>query len=129
MRLSFPCALLVGIVVSGCTSSSPVNPTERPVIEPILIDSVTVAVAESFPVQVFAHVTGVVGDGCSTLLPIEQRREGSVVTLTINRRRPSEAICIQIALLFDQILRLGGAFPRGDYTLRVNDQVRTFRVD
>jgi hypothetical protein len=97
-------------------------------VRPVLVDSVTVQIAESFPVQVFSRITGVVGDGCSTLLPIEQRRSGTEITVEIRRQRPKGAICTQIARLFDETIRLMGDFPAGEYRLRVNDVVRTFVV-
>jgi hypothetical protein len=127
MRLRAALAVLA-LAAPGC--GSPSDPTDlTPVVEPILIDSVTVRVAESLPVQVFAHVNGIVGDGCSTLLPVEQSREGNRVAIAILRQRPKSAICTQIAKLFNEDIRLQGAFPPGHYTLRVNETLRTFDVN
>jgi len=110
--------------------ASPIQPPARDVtIEPIQIDQVEVRIAESFPVQVFAHVTGVIGDGCSSVLPVEQKREGSTITLTINRQRPTEAMCTQLAKLYDENIRLEGDFPAGTYTLKVNSVTQTFTVN
>jgi len=89
-------------------------------IAPIQVESVEVLVLESFPPQAAARVRGVVGDGCSTLHSVEQARSGSTVTLTILRERPAGAICTQIARLYDETIRLEGAFPPGRYVLRVN---------
>jgi hypothetical protein len=109
---------------------SPIQPPARDVtIEPIQIDQVEVRIAESFPVQVFAHVTGVIGDGCSSVMPVEQKREGTTVVLTINRQRPTDAVCTQIAKLYDENIRLGGDFPAGEYTLKVNRITQTFTVN
>jgi hypothetical protein len=98
-------------------------------IEPIQIYQVEVRIAESFPVQVFAHVTGVIGDGCSSVLPVEQKREGSTITLTINRQRRTEGMCTEIAKLYDENIRLEGDFPAGAYTLKVNAVTQTFTVN
>lgn len=129
MRLSVLCPLMVagGLLTACGTSDSPGRPTM--VVEPIQVDSVAVTVAESFPVQVFAHVRGIVGDGCATLLPIEQRRAGNTVTVEIDRQRPTQGICTQIAQLFDQNIRLDGAFAPGLYRLTVNGLSQAFRVD
>lgn len=109
---------------------SPIQPPARDVtIGPIQIDQVEVRIAESFPVQVFAHVTGFIGDGCSSALPVEQKREGNTITLTINRQRPTDAICTQIAKIFDENIRLAGDFPPGEYTLKVNTVTQTFTVN
>lgn len=108
---------------------SPVQPPARDVtIEPIQIEQVEVRIAESFPVQVFAHVTGFIGDGCSSALPAEQQREGNTITLTINRQRPTEAMCTMIAKIYDENIRLAGDFPPGEYVLKVNATTQTFSV-
>jgi hypothetical protein len=113
--------------------AAPVSPIQPPVrditIEPIQIEQVEVRIAESFPVQVFAHVRGIVGDGCSSVLPVEQKREGNTITLTINRQRPTDAICTQIAKIYEETIRLEGDFPVGEYTLKVNSVTQTFTVD
>jgi hypothetical protein len=109
------------------TPSQPEAPGVR--ISRIQVDSVTIRTAQSFPVQVFAQVKGVIGDGCSELQPLQQSRAGNVVTLEITRARPENAICTQIAKLFDQQVRLEGEFRTGDYTLAVNGTAYPFRVD
>ena len=108
---------------------SPLAPPARPMsIEPIQIDQVEVQITGAPPVQVVAHVTGVIGDGCSSVLPVEQKREGNTLTLTINRQRPADAICTQIAKLYDENIRLDGDFLAGDYALKVNAVTQTFTV-
>jgi hypothetical protein len=124
MRQVYGWLLLVFLV-----ACAPAAAPDAKVVEPIQIDQVEVRVAESFPPQVFVHVTGVVGDGCAELLPVEQRRDGRTITLTINRQRPTEAVCIQLAKLYDENLALGGDFQAGDYTLKVNDVTQTFHID
>jgi hypothetical protein len=109
--------------------SAPSQPDSQTVVSRIQIDSVVVRVAQSLPVQVFARVKGVVGDGCSSLLPIEQSRAGSAITLEIKRQRPRDAICTQIAILFDQEIRLDGEFRTGEYTLVVNGAAQGFRIE
>jgi hypothetical protein len=133
-------ALTLGVLLAACAPAtfnsplpapaSPLQPPARDVtIEPIQIEQVEVRVAESFPVQVFAHVTGIIGDGCSDVMPVTQTREGNTVTLTINRQRPTDAICTQIAKLYDENIRLDGAFPAGEYTVKVNAVTRNFTIN
>jgi hypothetical protein len=119
------------VLMSACgpaIAPAPV-PTDQLLISPIQIDSVEVLIAESFPVQVFAHVRGIVGDGCSEALPVQQTRAGNTITIVINRQRPAQAICTQIAKVFDQNIRLVGDFPPGEYVLKVNAVEKKFRVD
>jgi hypothetical protein len=109
---------------------SPIVTPDRPMdIAPIQIDKVEVQITESQPVQVSAHVTGIIGDGCSSAMPVEQQRDGNTITLTINRQRPADAICTQIAKIYDETIRLQGDFPAGDYTLKVNTVTQTFTVN
>ena len=107
----------------GCGAS----PTAPDVVtEPIQIDRVDVLILESSPPQVTARVEGVLGDGCATLHSVAQQRSGNTVTVTILRERPRDAICTQIAKLYDDVIRLEGQFPPGDYLLRVNSVEKTF---
>ena len=120
------------VLIAACaptTSVSPLSAPERPMnIAPIQIDQVEIRLAESFPVQVFAHVRGIIGDGCSSVLPVTQQRDGNTITLSINRQRPADAICTQIAKLYEENIRLEGDFPAGEYVLKVNDVTQPFTV-
>ena len=110
-------------LVLGCAAS----PTASDVVtEPIQIDRVDVLILESSPPQVTVRVEGVLGDGCATLHSVGQVRSGNTVTVTILRERPRKAICTQIAKLYDEVIRLEGQFPPGDYLLRVNSVEKTF---
>ncbi len=111
----------------GASCSNPASPDI--VVQPIQIDRVDVLILKSFPPQAAAHVTGVVGDGCSSLHSVRQVRSGNTVTLTILRQRPRVAVCTQIALLYDESIRLDGQYPPGTYILRVNDVERTFTIE
>jgi hypothetical protein len=122
MTLLFPPLVLA----AACASESGPTGTGDLVIEPIPIDSVEVAILESFPPQATAHVQGVLGDGCSELNSIRQERSGNLVTVTILRERPRDAICTQIAKLYDDNIPLEGQYPPGQYTLRVNDVTTSF---
>jgi hypothetical protein len=119
-------AILFGagaLLVAGC-GGGPTSPDL--VTSPIQVDSVDVTVLESSPPQVAVQVQGVLGDGCSTLHSVAQQRVGNVVTVTILRERPRDAVCTQIAKLYDEVIRLDGTFPPGDYVLRVNSVEKPF---
>lgn len=110
--------LAAALVTATAGCSSPVEPSV--LVAPIVIESVDVLVLESFPPLASAHVRGVVGDGCSEIRSVEQRRSGNVTVVTILRERPRDAICTQIAKLYDEVLRLDGQFPPGRYEVIVN---------
>lgn len=109
-------AALLLLSAAACTSST--RPSS--VVDPIQIDAVEIQVQGTVPPQVRARVTGVVGDGCSELKSVTQLRTDATVTLTILRERPQGAICTQIARLYDETIALEGAYPAGQYLLRVN---------
>lgn len=114
-------------LTSACSSATEL--TRETLIEPILIDSVEPIIMESFPAQVAVRVRGVVGDGCSTALPPKVTRSGNRIEILIERSRPRDAICIQIAKLYDETIALPGVYPPGSYVVRVNDIEVSFEVD
>jgi hypothetical protein len=124
MRLATALPAALSLLV-GC-AATPSGP--ELLIEPIQVDSVEVLILESFPVGVIAQVKGVVGDGCSSIHSVGQERSGSTITVRILRQRPRDAICTQIALFYDQGIRLEGQFPPGRYVVVVNGLERPFTV-
>ena len=110
----------------ACGSRGPAAPDT--LIEPIQIESVDVLVTQSSPPTVVAHVQGFLGDGCSTLHSVAQARSGNAITITILRERPRDAICTQIARLYDANIPLAGPFGPGRYLLRVNAFERAFTI-
>jgi len=121
-------AVWASVVAVGCGHSERAAPP-RVEIAPIQIDSVDVQVQESSPPRAAAHVRGVIGDGCSDLHSVKQERSGNTVTLTILRVRPIDAVCTQIARLYDETIPLEGTFPAGRYVLRVNGTETSFATE
>jgi inhibitor of cysteine peptidase len=122
-RAALPLAL---VALVACSSS---GPSDDVIVRPATITSVDVLILESFPVQVNARVQGELGDGCTELLPVRQRRTGNEITLRFDTERLVDAICTQILRTFDQTVPLAGAFPPGRYLLRVNQVEARFDVD
>lgn len=120
----FVLAAGIGSVLLACSGPSDVDL----VVEPIQVDQVDVSLIQTVPPQASAHVVGVLGDGCATFHSVRQARAGNEVTVTILRQRPRVAVCIQIALPYDDVIRLDGVFPAGDYVVRVNGVERAFTV-
>jgi hypothetical protein len=123
---------LVAGASTACTSArDAANPAPSDpvfVVDPIAIESVELVRGLGTASGLGVHVKGVVGDGCSELLPVRQVREGNTVTITVERRRPENAICIQIARLFDDVIPLEGVFPPGTYEVRVNADKIAFSI-
>jgi hypothetical protein len=115
------------LAVPACARSSPAS--SDLLVEPIPISSVDVIVEEGEPPRVSAHVRGALADGCSSLYSIGQERSDNTVVVTILRQRPANAICIQVARIYAETVRLEGAFPPGRYVLRVNAFETSFTVE
>lgn len=94
------------------------------------IDEVDIRIAESMPPQYFLHIVAGLPSGCAERDRHEVSREGDVITVTVWNTMPSgEAICTMIYGMYEIDVALGSDFEPGEtYTVRVNDQVTTFRA-
>jgi len=120
-------SLATAAVLLAACGRSPTTAPPRPtqIIRPIQVDSVQVRVQAS---QVSVHVRGVIGDGCTELSGTSMSRADASVHIQILSQRPAEAICTQIARLYDETLRVPGDFAPGHYALSVNSVETTFDV-
>ena len=111
--------LIVGLVflLTSCTMTTS-TPTPRSGV--VTIERVEFVVLESYPLQVQAHITGYLGDGCTTFAGISQQREGHVITITVKAVHSGAEICTAIAPMLDQSVMLEGSFTPGQYTVIVN---------
>ncbi len=101
-------------------------PAGELLIRPVQVTGVDVRIAESYPPQGFAEVTGVLGDGCTEALEPLVQRDGDVITVTILSQRPRDAVCTMIAREYRTTVPLGALEPGKQYTLRVNDYETVF---
>jgi hypothetical protein len=115
--------LIVILLLSACGTS-----TGGPTSGLAQIDSVDVRVAESFPPQVFVHIRGTLGDGCTSLGTISQERKDNAITVTVRTNHSGADACTAIATLLDETIRLDGDFGPGQYTVTVNGVVQTFTI-
>lgn len=120
------------ISVNGFRTSARVEanagspPASEMVIRLVQVTGVDVRIAESFPPQGFAEVTGVLGDGCTEALEPTVQRDGDTITVTILSQRPRDAVCTMIAKEYRETVALGALEPGKQYTLRVNDYETVF---
>src|SRR5262245_15472841 len=121
MRRQFVLPLLA--LATACASS---DTTVE--IVPLRVDKVDVLVLESFPPMVHAVVTGTLPTACSSIESVSQRREGNLIEVTITAQTAREVICIQVIKEVTERVRLDGAFPPGQYILRVNGVESRFQV-
>jgi hypothetical protein len=74
-----------------------------------------------------AFIQGELGDGCTSLEPIQQRRSGDTLDIVVKSRREGE-VCTMIMQFVDEWVPLDGSFAPGDYTVRANTAVTSFRL-
>lgn len=158
-QLRHPTALLAGlsalaiVLIAACSGqpggaivdpTSTIPPTEAPGGDPhgleptpgavltgtAQIETIELLMLESFPVQVQAHVTGYLGDGCTSLGEITQVREDDTFKITITTSRPADAICTMQLVGFEETIPLDVAgLPAGTYTVDINGVTETFTLD
>ena len=96
------------------------------------VDSLTVSVLSTFPVQVGAELTGWLADTCTeielveeTVLPGERRIVLEPLTV-----RPGAAVCAQAITEYRLTVELGvSAFAEGDYVVEAGDRQASFTIE
>jgi len=120
-------------VTSNDTPLPPIEPTPRVgewIISEAMVESVELVFLESFPLQIHALVRGVLGDGCTELDQVTTTRQGNTFTIRITTARPADAVCTQIAALFEENVPLDVyGLPAGTYTVDANGVTATFTLD
>jgi len=103
---------------------------ENVTIDEATVESIEILILESFPVQVHVNVTGYLGDGCTTLNDIETTQEGDTFLVHITTQRPTEAMCTQQLVGFEESVALDvEGLPAGTYTVDVNGVTDTFTLE
>jgi inhibitor of cysteine peptidase len=117
-------AVLVSAGLFACDS------VEEPTLVPgqLPIEAVEVVVLESFPYQLRAQVRGYLPDSCTRLHEVTQSRTGNVITVSITTLRELEAFCLQRIEIVERTIPLEGAYPPGEYVLRVNNMAHNFTL-
>ncbi|MCB0175156.1 MAG: hypothetical protein KDJ97_31905, partial [Anaerolineae bacterium] len=94
------------------------------------VTSASVAILESFPVQVNVIVQGNFPDGCTTVDQASQRQQDNTFFVNLITARPADAMCTQQIVPFEEIVALDvGGLKAGEYQVVVNEQpFETFRL-
>jgi len=77
--------------------------------------------------RVQAFVEGELGDGCTSLKGVNQRRSQNAIEITVTFRRQGE-VCTMIMQYLNEWVALDGPFEPGTYTVRANARVVQFRL-
>lgn len=97
----------------------------------IYLNSMTVNIMESFPLQVSVDLTGDLPDGCTKIRNIDSSREGDVFTIDITTQKPNgQDVCTQVLTPFEETVELDvQGLPAGEYTVVAGDLTRTFILE
>lgn len=94
------------------------------------IRAVEIAVAESFPVQIFVAITSLAPSSCETFDHVTTTRQGTTITINVwNRGQPPAVLapCLAVETESQHNLALGSDFVPGvEYRVLVGDEQRRF---
>jgi len=116
--------LLVSLIGGGCA----LRETEY-VYGEAVVETVDIAILESFPVQIRAVLRGTVSDACTEMDSITAQREGDTFTLVVRTRRPVDALCAQVLTPYEATKGLDVlGLPAGIYTVVAGDATASFEL-
>lgn len=108
-------------------SSDTGNPTPTnegtllPITAEAKVDSIQILTLESFPVQINVLARGELPDGCTVIDDIQTARTGNNFEVTVQTRRPADAVCTQGIVAFAETIPLDVVdLAAGTYTVTVN---------
>lgn len=78
------------------------------------------------PVEIL--VKGSFPDSCTELHSVEQQRSGNILNVSLDMRRSRSALCASVVRPYRFYFMLDGRYGPGNYTLKINDLVRTFTI-
>lgn len=147
-RRGFFATLFVVALIGAACAPAVIPPAPTPTVEPTpsvepaqpgsgkvisglaTVESITLIMLESFPVQVRVTATGYLPDPCTKISGTEQTMEGDTIYLKIMTSRQVDVMCIQVLAPFEETYPLDVAgLPAGTYTVDVNGVTDTFTLD
>jgi len=106
------------------------DPSEALDIGMAPIHDVSIAFAESFPVQVMVHVEGGLASSCTTVHEVKTERAGNTIRVAITTATPKDLMCATVYESFEENINLGSDFEPGQtYTVDVNGHTVTFTME
>ncbi len=91
------------------------------------IHEVQISIAESFPEQIFVHITGGLADSCTIFHDLTTERTGNTIKIEVTTERPKDAVCAQVYGYFAKSVNLGSDFTSGQtYMVDINGTTEAF---
>lgn len=100
-------------------------------VSSVYLDSMTVNMMESLPVQVSVTLIGNLPDSCTKIQNIDSSRDGDVFSLELNTHRPNgKTVCAQVLTPFEEtvLLEVQG-LPAGEYSVVAGDLTENFILE
>ncbi len=92
------------------------------------INTVSVNVMESFPMQISLDVNGEHPDGCDYPVVVDQSRNGNTITVEVYRNVPADVMCPMMLNPYEATISLDGTFESGSYTITVNGVTQSIDI-
>lgn len=93
------------------------------------VENIQILILESFPVQVRVIAEGYLPDGCTEIDKIKTERERNIFNVSINTKRPKDAICTRTIESFTETIPLDvQGLKAGNYTVNVNGVNGSFEL-
>lgn len=73
-------------------------------------------------------VKGSFPDSCTELHAVDQERFGNIINVSLDMRRSRSALCASVVRPYRFYFMLEGRYGPGNYTLKINDLVKTFTI-
>lgn len=137
MKVSGLIAAGIGaLLLTGCSSdsrpdgpgsSNPTSPSQQETTTAqgnVKVDSVRAFIKDG---RVQAFVRGEIGDGCTSLKPMTQTRDGNGINVSVSSIRQGE-VCTMILQLLGGWVPITSTVEPGTYTLRANGATTSFTL-
>lgn len=94
------------------------------------VESMSINIMESFPVQVSVTMSGYLPDGCTKIYEITAPREEQTFTIDIVTRKPVDVACTMALVPFEETISLDvEGLAAGEYTVQYGDLIETFTLE
>lgn len=96
-----------------------------------VVESLSVEILESLPIQVTVTLTGYLPDGCTEIVAVKSTREGQTFRVeVVTRRQTGDVACTMAIIPFEEHLSLDVAgLPAGEYIVKYADLSEKFILE
>lgn len=96
-----------------------------------VVEDLSVAIMESYPVQVSVQLSGYLPDGCTEIHDVSASMDGDTFTIQIITKRPGGDVACTMAIVpFEERISLEvEGLPAGDYIVRYGELSETFTLE